>query len=161
MEKLELRMYSLVLYQLSGIQAGIQSGHANIEYGVKYNYPEEYKEWAKDWKTVIVLNGGSSIALTEKIKELDEAGIKYCTFVEPDLYGQVSAVSFIIDERVFNKTKYPDFIEIDVSEKNNMSPNCTQALSLFRFNNWGKSIGGKENIWLREWLNLNRFKYAG
>lgn len=38
-EELELRMYSLCLYQFANsIHAGIQSYHATIEYGLKYGF---------------------------------------------------------------------------------------------------------------------------
>ncbi len=66
-QDLELRMYSLVLYQLTGIQAGIQSGHANVEYGVQSKFDERWLDWAMNWKTVILLNGGSSTTLTAAI----------------------------------------------------------------------------------------------
>ncbi len=156
LENLELRMYSLVLYQLSGIQAGIQAGHATVRYGVKYDYCSQYKMWARNWETVIVLSGGSSITLNERIKELDDAGIKYSAFSEIDLYGGITAVSFIVDERVFNKEKYPDFNK-DAFDPNDISYNYEIS---YAYDIWYRKIGG-QNVWLREWLNTNRFKFAG
>ena len=41
--QLEHRMYSLVIYQLSGIQAGIQSGHAVEEYYDKYKDTDKHE----------------------------------------------------------------------------------------------------------------------
>lgn len=77
-EKLELRMYGLVPYNISEIQKGIQFGHAVVEYGqmikTKNKMPEniqddyyqisqllrKYDDWANNWKTFIILNGGTS-----------------------------------------------------------------------------------------------------
>lgn len=77
-EKLELRMYGLVPYNISEIQKGIQFGHAVVEYGqmvksknkmdryTQDNYHTisqivgNYDDWANNWKTFIILNGGTS-----------------------------------------------------------------------------------------------------
>ena len=142
---LELKMYSLVLYQLSGRQIGIQSGHANDEYGVKFNYSDDYKDWAKNYKTVIVLTPGGGSQLLDATLDLKYNKVKYVEFKEPDLYNQVTAVSFLVDERVFNRAKYPDFnpdsLDYDVEEE---------------YEKWEKLVGGEKNIWLREWLHKFR-----
>ena len=58
---LELRMYGLVNYQLSGtIHAGIQFGHGVVEYTQKHFRDKDYQEWAKNRKTFIILNGGTT-----------------------------------------------------------------------------------------------------
>lgn len=59
-KQLELKMYGLVIYQLSGIQQGIQFDHAKDEYAEKYGKDKSYLEYRKKHKTVIVLNGGTS-----------------------------------------------------------------------------------------------------
>lgn len=77
-EKLELRMYGLVPYNISEIQKGIQFGHAVVEYGqmvksknkmdryIQDDYHKlsqivsGYDDWANNWKTFIILNGGTS-----------------------------------------------------------------------------------------------------
>ena len=104
-ETRELRMYSLVLYQLSGIQAGIQSGHSNDEYancseGDSY---DRYIDWRENHKTVMVMNGGSSDVLLETVNTLRELGIQVTGFREPDLYNQTSSYSFLLDERFFGE----------------------------------------------------------
>src|ERR1035437_7758146 len=123
MEKLELRMYGLVPYQLTGIQMGIQFGHAAVEYGLKFFNDEEYQEWAKMYKTFIILNGGFSNhsqnrytedtnhpgTMESNLLELINNDVKIGSFYEPDLNDMLSAVVFIVDERVFNRKKYPDF----------------------------------------------------
>ena len=58
--KLELRMYGLVPYNISPIQQAIQFGHAVVEYGQKvkgHNYEQAsviYNDWANNWKTFII-----------------------------------------------------------------------------------------------------------
>lgn len=163
-EKLELRMYSLTLYQLSGtIHAGIQPYHATIEafvnFGKRYSIDEkQFKDWAKNWKTVIILNGGTTTTLGNHYDTLIDNGIKCNKFHEPDLGNILTAISFIVDERVFNKTKYPDY---DIES----SPTHKYPLVIHHDNTdekhykeWLKSIGGKENEFLRTFLS--KFKKA-
>lgn len=152
-EKLELRMYSLVLYNISPIQQGIQAYHATIEATVKNSKlsidEKQFKDWAKNWKTVIILNGSSSITLKQHFQTLLENKIKCNEFYEPDLGNIMTAISFIVDERVFNKTKYPDFeVYLSWSEKEKS----------YQYNKWVKSIGGKQNEFLRTFLS--KFKLA-
>ncbi len=158
MGNLELRMYGLVPYNISPIQQGIQFGHAVVEYsrnceGIK-NAQTLYNDWADNWKTFIILNGG-----TTNTKTSIEDGIPYgtmnkhmltlgldikipfATFYEPDLGDQLTAIVFIIDERVFNKTKYPD-----------PQPFATEdEIKMFM-----ESIGGETNYKLREFLKQFR-----
>lgn len=102
-EKRELRMYSLVLYQLSGIQAGIQAGHSWVEYGIKCKDKSLYNEWAHKHKTVMVMNGGGSPVLEASIDWLKNTlGVDVVTFEEPDLYNRVTACSFIVEDAVFD-----------------------------------------------------------
>jgi len=115
--KLEKRMYGLVPYNISPIQAGIQFGHSVVEYSLIPEYKEEYLEWAKNWKTFIILNGGTTNnqfkngkfvgSLNQHYQTLIENDIDVSTFYEPDLGDQLTAITFIVDERVFNKEKYP------------------------------------------------------
>ena len=124
MEKLELRMYGFVPYNISEIQKGIQFGHAVVEYGLENFHTTEYLDWAKYWKTFIILNGGTSnhsmnryheteevyVGSMETIlQELNSNDVKVATFNEPDLNDMLSGIVFIIDERVFNRKKYLDF----------------------------------------------------
>mgnify|MGYP000939177001 CR=1 FL=1 len=66
MKKLELRMYGLVNYQLTGIQKGIQFGHAVVKYGQMmkksdyYDQSKVYDKWANEYQTFIILNGGTT-----------------------------------------------------------------------------------------------------
>lgn len=117
--RLEQRMYGIVPYNLSPIQQGIQFGHAVVEYGLENSLSMAYLDWAKYDKTFIILNGGTT---NDKFKDgeylgslnnhrlsLINAGIKIADFEEPDLNDALTAVVFLVDERVFNKKKYPDY----------------------------------------------------
>lgn len=113
---LELRMYGLVPYNISPIQQGIQFGHGVVEYGLTYSSTKLYLQWAYHWKTFIILNGGTTNnnpnclgTLNSALIELRENNVPLSTFNEPDLGDQLTAICFIVDERVFNKVKYPDY----------------------------------------------------
>jgi hypothetical protein len=154
-ERLELRMYGLVPYQLTGIQQAIQFGHAVVEYGLTFGNTEQYLDWAKNWKTFIVLNGGTTNTnlstedglpfgtLNRHLMTLDELNVRYEKFYEPDLGDQLTAIVFVVDERVFNKTKYPD-----------PQPFATEE----EFDLFLETIGGITNYNLR--IFLKQFKLA-
>jgi hypothetical protein len=154
-ERLELRMYGLVPYQLTGIQQAIQFGHAVVEYGLTFGNTEQYLNWAKNWKTFIVLNGGTTNTnlstedglpfgtLNRHLMTLDELNVRYEKFYEPDLGDQLTAIVFVVDERVFNKTKYPD-----------PQPFATEK----EFDLFLETIGGITNYNLR--IFLKQFKLA-
>ena len=130
-EKLELRMYGLVPYNISPIQQAIQFGHAVVEYGQRVKMPislsklslnssQIYDDWADNWKTFIILNGGTTNykynedgsqfgTLNNHLQLLKKHNVDLAIFNEPDLGDQLTAIVFIADERVFNRKKYPDF----------------------------------------------------
>jgi hypothetical protein len=120
----EYRMYGLVPYNLSPIQQGIQFGHAVVEYGLDFFETEEYQEWARRDKTFIILNGGTTNdnnmrlgTLQKNYFELTDRGIKVGEFHEPDLGDQMTAVVFIVDDRVFDKVNWPDYEGDAIEEK--------------------------------------------
>lgn len=103
------RMYAMVLRQLNPMQKGIQALHAVVEYAQNYFTTDEYQQWAKNDKTMIVLDGGTSIELADVIKQLDEIDYTYAVFKEPDLYDQVTAIAFLVPETVWDRETYPDY----------------------------------------------------
>jgi len=147
--KLELRMYSLVNYQLCGtIHAGIQPLHSVVEYAQKYFKTKEYQDWAKNWKTVIILSGGPTnndgyIGMQKHLELLKKNKIKHSVFHEPDLNNALTSISFLVDERVFSKGVYKDYVELE---------NLTKHENTIERNKWIKSIGGKQNEFLRDFL---------
>lgn len=192
MKKLELRMYGLVPYNISPIQQAIQFGHAVVEYGQKVNGNEfqldsvTYNDWANNWKTFIILNGGTTNhktsledglpfgTLNNHLLTLMDNDIDFAQFNEPDLGDQLTAVVFIVDERVFNRKKYPDFSDwlmnskyadliraelgenvYTISEKIKNSNNKEDKKS---YNEWISFVGGEKNVFLRDFLK--NFKLA-
>ena len=178
-EKLELRLYGLVPYNISPIQQAIQYGHALQEYNNEImeiiedaasgrivlpdDRREMYKfeQWRKEDKTFIILNGGTTNknldhlgTLNDHRLTLKEHEIKIADFYEPDLGDQLTAVVFLVDERVFNKKKYPDYNGLFHGDG---TPNAHD------YTEWKKQFGTYEPdiekiIFLREFLS--NFKLA-
>jgi hypothetical protein len=194
-EKLELRMYGLVPYNISPIQQAIQFGHAVVEYGQRVKLPQAmskmsinasciYDDWADNWKTFIILNGGTTNhrvdeqgmpfgTLNNHLLVLEENKIDFVTFHEPDLGDQLTAIVFVVDERVFNRKKYPDFedwiienygelIRSDYYTTSYMLATQIKQSTSKRdkkvYDEWSKFVGGEKNIFLRDFLK--NFKLA-
>ena len=184
-EKLELRMYGLVPYNISEIQKAIQFGHAVVEYGLEHFHEERYLDWAKYWKTFIILNGGTSNhsmnryhhsedafqgSMESCLADLMSEGIDIATFYEPDLNDMLSAIVFIVDERVFNKKVYPDFGDwIMENHYSYLADNMINSNKIERmrleghfdkgtererklYSEWTDLVGGKMNVFLRDYL---------
>jgi len=186
--ELEYRMYGLVPYNLSPIQQGIQYGHAVVEYMIG-NPPDsdvmdKLGKWMHYDKTFIILNGGTTNlgfqgegkgSLNKYADELRLKNIKFADFHEPDLGDQLTAVVFLVDERVWNKKKYPNFkfifrtkeikdefisydiVDTDTDNVKNFLIDKGEYKLLEVYESWEDSIG-KENLFLREFLK--NFKLA-
>lgn len=207
-KKLELRMYGLVPYNISPIQQAIQFGHGVVEYGQKMKrfisngidsgflnlesaleLNDRYDDWANNWKTFIILNGGTTSTnintpgtLNVHLQTLRSNDILFSEFYEPDLGDQLTSVNFIVDERVFNKKDYPDFVEwynknitMPYSEwlesyggRNFKTPGdyakFTESMldggnissivpDAGKWNEWVNLIGGQKNLFLRKFLS--------
>ena len=194
-EKLELRMYGLVPYNISPIQQAIQFGHAVVEYGQRVKMPislsklslnssQIYDDWADNWKTFIILNGGTTNykynedgsqfgTLNNHLQLLKEHNVDLAIFNEPDLGDQLTAIVFIVDERVFNRKKYPDFEDWVIDNYGDLirSDYYTTSFMLAQqiktsdkkedkkvYEEWKKIVGGEKNVFLRDFLK--NFKLA-
>lgn len=177
---LELRMYFFVPYNLSPIQQAIQAGHAALEYAHRYGKRKIFIDFIDNWKTWIILNGGttnttrdfegiSQGSLNQIGDELLKNKIDFSYFEEPDLNDALTALCFIVDERVFNYEDYPDFINwlIDIKMyehakddaiKNNpelwvklrLYPDLQQEMFPDYYKEWIEFLGGEKNVFLRE-----------
>jgi hypothetical protein len=170
MNNLELRMYGMVPYNISPIQQGIQFGHAVVEYAQKMKYLGEhnqslniqYNDWADNWKTFIILNGGTTNnkivegkylgSLNNHKSTLDKIGIYNVSFNEPDLGDQLTAIVFIVDERVFNKEKYPYFNFKIKQQLDLNNPTFSEDTEKQEWTLWVQSIGGWKNLELRNFI---------
>jgi hypothetical protein len=194
-EKLELRMYGLVPYNISPIQQAIQFGHAVVEYGQRVKMPislsklslnssQIYDDWADNWKTFIILNGGTTNykynedgsqfgTLNNHLQLLKEHNVDLAIFNEPDLGDQLTAIVFIVDERVFNRKKYPDFEDWVIDNYGDLirSDYYTTSFMMAQqiktsdkkedkkvYQQWVKIVGGEKNVFLRDFLK--NFKLA-
>lgn len=137
--KLEYKMYGLVITNLRGIYKGLQFSHALQEYnnGIRYlydtldygyciNFNELLKDkdflnnfikWSTIDKTIILLDGGTTSdycidylgIISKHFIDLQDNNIPFSYFREPDLNNALTAICFLVDERVYDKKKYPDF----------------------------------------------------
>lgn len=165
---LEYRMYGLVPYNLSPIQQGIQFGHAVVEYQQNTLGLEPmqkiYNKWAQNDKTFIILNGGTTNrnrerlgTLNKHLSEITKMGVKVGTFFEPDLGDQLTAFVFLVDERVFNRELYPDFVGTPYTWSPHKSPSEKEYAKWEEANNknyaaWVERVGGEKNVFLRDYL---------
>ena len=158
-EKLKYRMYGLVPYNISPIQQGIQFGHGVVEYLMNnFNKPET-QYWANDDKTFIILNGGTTNnfegelgTLNKHLLTLKEKGILVSTFSEPDLGNQLTSINFLVEERVWDTEKFPDFI----SSNYWWGATNKDFKSSKEYIEWVQLLGGETNVWLREFLRQFR-----
>lgn len=171
---MEKRLYSLVIYNISSIQAGIQSAHSNMEYALKYWNDKDFQDWAKNWKTIILLNGGITNSgketyyniepkkgtMEKYLEIIQNMDIKVVPFYEPDLNFSLTSMSFLVDERVFNREKYPDPVVNINSWREFQSKKSFEEAINYKFNDldisifydWIQSIGGEKNLFLRFFL---------
>ncbi len=105
-----MRMYFFVMGNLSGRQQGIQAGHAALEYVLTHVENPDIWHFIRDHKTFIVLDGGGSSTMIDRINELNALGIRYALFREPDLNGSISAIAFLVNESDYAD---PDFLEVN------------------------------------------------
>ena len=94
------------------------------------------------------------------MEALKDNGIPTRGFYEPDLGDQLTACVFLVDERVFNKTLYPDF-EKEVLPWSRQKPSDKAKEELAIRNNanydkWVERVGGWNNAFLRDFLRDKR-----
>lgn len=134
------------------------------------NIAHQYLDWLKNWKTYIVLDGGTTNTnpdrlgtLNQHLQTLKENGVFVTEFYEPDLGDQLTGITFLVDERVFNREKYPDLKWMSDPEWKNTFPPDNPIDPKYRsgydeWTDWIASIGGKSNYFLRGFLP--KFKLA-
>ena len=164
------RMYGLTPYNISPIQQGIQFGHAVVEYGLEYFEDFDYQQWASNDKTFIILNGGTTNidkpgTLNVHEYAIESQEIKHANFFEPDLGDQLTAVVFLVDDRVWDRENWPDYqmpyIEQDTFKamKKDAAPHeipgILESFESYRiwFNKFSASYKEAEKIvWMRDFL---------
>lgn len=162
------RMYGLVPYNISPIQQGIQFGHAVVEYGLEFFETPEYQAWARKDKTFMIMNGGTTnvgwddngnhIGTLNNYRQLlSDYDIQFRSFFEPDLGDQLTAVVFLVDDRVFDKKLWSDWDGGDITE-DKIGGKCIDE----QYYNWKMKFA--ENEWeadrivfMRDFLKQFRF----
>ena len=144
-------MYSLVLRQLNPIQKGVQTTHSVVEYANNYGCDEEYRQWAETDKTLIILDGGTFQEMESIYESLNEWGVKFAKFQEPDLNYLTTAITFLVDERMWNHVLYPSWENLPqyplVIDGNMSTPDSKDYIS---YNEWIDMMGGAVNVDLRK-----------
>jgi hypothetical protein len=164
------------------VEYGLEHGKSNII----NDEVDIYTQWAKNDKTFIILNGGTTNnrlidgvpfgSLNQHVITLKEMGVATAEFFEPDLGEQLTATVFIVPKQVYNKKEYPgfeDYVKIsDFTEKHQEflikyfydenihlhTPTSTFEEYLEIYTSWVDSLGGIENVKLREFLS--QFSFA-
>lgn len=178
---LRQRMYVLVERHLDGINKGIQAAHAVAE--LIYNIlssdennqveKEKYLQWQNVDKTMILLNGGISRGgkkylmnginevdlenigdMERMVRDLKQHNVKFATFCEPDLNDALTAIAFLVDERVWDKEKYPDCYGLDTETF--VEVFSSAWLDTQSYAKWVEKIGGPTNVWLRDMVLTKR-----
>ena len=136
-----------------------------------------FNKWATEYKTYIILNGGTTNndsmsrwygSMQKYRDQLAENHILYSEFFEPDLNLALTSVNLLVDERVFNRELYPDFVNSPYpwSDKGrNYKPKDEEVEKWEKDNNanyekWVEKIGGEKNEFLREFLHPKNFRLA-
>ena len=157
MENRTYRMYGLVPYNISPIQQGIQFGHAVVEYGISYGNTIEYHRWSRKDKTFIILNGGTTNTSNFNYGSLNTYddilginSIRRSKFYEPDLGDQLTAIVFLLDDRVFDKVNWPNYNGTFYAD--GITPEATE------YYNWKMKFSETEEeanqiVFLREFLS--------
>ena len=147
----EQRMYSMVLRQLNPIQKGVQTTHAVVEYANKYGSDKEFLQWSETDKTLIMLDGGTYQDMISIYDSLKDLGVKFGKFQEPDLNYLTTSITFLADERVWNRVQYPSWESLSqypfaIDGKMQMlDPN-----DYILYEEWVEMMGGAANVELRK-----------
>lgn len=178
------RMYGLVSYNISPIQQAIQYGHALQEYNNEYFARcDKFAQWRTKDKTFIILNGGTTNmkpnivtgepfgTLNQHVLTLKKKEIPFATFHEEDLGDQLTAIVFLVDERVWDKENYPDFrdyitekigsvmLNDEIKKHTRNQPTVKPDIKNIFIHDyvvWCKSLGSPKNVFLREFLSQFR-----
>lgn len=187
---LEYRMYGLVPYNISGIQAGIQFGHAVQEFNnmmidillghevAPDGLEIAFDKWRLEDKTFIICNGATTNEnphgkwyghMQKQRDRLIEAAYPFAEFKEPDMNDTLTGFVFLVDERVFNRELYPDFVPttedqfLEMKDKTFWLDEFDEELEKFNERNyqaWLEKIGGTRNEFMREFADKRVLRLA-
>jgi hypothetical protein len=178
-------MYFFVPHNLAPIQQAIQAGHAALEYVRRFGLTPDLTSFMDNDKTWIILNGGTTNSTLDDLdkplgtldlihEDLWTTGIDHSIFHEPDLNNALTAVCFLVDERVWDYETYPEFSDWlfdvkmykpvkDATPTQNQSwigKLKTEELNIIfpeYLDEWVKTIlGNRKNLFLRDLLRSKK-----
>jgi hypothetical protein len=145
---------------------------------------EGFNSWRLSGKTFIVLNGGTTNSriiedmpfgsLNQHVNTLKDLGVVTAEFYEPDLGEQLTAVVFLVPKEVYNKKDFPgfkdyiktlnytdafrEFLELcyNAEDESVMPTEFEEYTEVY--NKWVETLGGEQNVKLREFLS--QFSFA-
>lgn len=140
-------MYCLSERHLSSIQKTIQGAHAIVEYSLAYGDSPEYMKWAREDKTIIVLDGGICTDMLRVVDFLKEKHMNFTTFKEPDMGWMMTSIALLVDERVWDASKYGrSYAHYQLMCQDDW------AFPKMNYDEWVDWIGGKSNELLKSLL---------
>jgi hypothetical protein len=117
------RLYSFVNFYLSSIQQGVQTAHLVANMFTDNWQTDTQKtmlhEWATKDKTLIILNGGASVDILEKLARLTlEREFPTGSFAEDadSLNGLVTCCGIVLPERIWGAMDYKTAVKTDLAE---------------------------------------------
>jgi len=155
-KELEYRMYCLTLRQLSPINKGVQNCHSCLEYANKYHGELDYRKYIEKDKTLIMVDGGTNPDMIEIQRQLETADIKHSFFNEPDLNNCLTAITVIVDERVWDRKYFHSFQEYYDYFMEFYDTDLQIGTGSPTYEEWLEHIGGEKNAKLIEILSGKR-----
>jgi len=92
------RIYSLTRGDISNGQKAVQSGHSIAQYLIEHN-PHHVDKWCNG--SIICLELGNEKSLKRWMKKLDNLGISYSIFREPDMEHQITSIATLHTGEIF------------------------------------------------------------
>jgi peptidyl-tRNA hydrolase len=101
---MEAKLFILIRDDIPLADQGVQAGHAVAEYCKNWI---EQKNRIESWKngTLVYLTVKDKRALYYWQEKLTFKGIKFSTFIEPDINDEATAIACFTDTKIFGKLK--------------------------------------------------------
>lgn len=93
------RIYTITRKDISIGQKIVQSNHASTQYLIDHS-PHLEGKWSNG--SIICLELGSEKSLKKWMKKLEENGIKYSIFREPDMNHEITAIAALHTGEIFH-----------------------------------------------------------
>lgn len=139
--KKEYQFYVIMLPYFSSSQTSQYAIRAAMEYCQKYYKCDNFESQMTHYQGAKIVNCANERELIEIKTELLTRQISFISVEDNDLNNTLTAIGIMIDERVYDREKYPSY---DVWGFN------SDEIS---YNDWLHIIGGENNIYLRQILS--------